>query len=284
MAGDIGGGAWRWIGARAAGSSHRRMGTPCQDAFACEVLAGGGIVAAVADGAGSAENSERGAEIVVRATVAEVIRALDSVDPAKGGIDFEGVLQDAVAAAREAVIGEAVEQGAEPRSYASTLLALVLTEQGGAAAQIGDGVILVRASPDLTGAGHEWVYVTWPQHGEYVNTTYFLTADDAAERLVVVPLDAPVNAFALTTDGLERLVLHFDAQTVHAPFFDGMLRPLLAAASPEAVARLSPALAAFLASERVASRTDDDVTLVLAAVAAAGARDVIPTGEADAPP
>ncbi len=264
------------MAARAAGSSHRRLATPCQDAFACECLLRGaephGIIAAVADGAGSAANSGRGAEIAVQTTAAEIAARL-----AAGRTDFAALLTEAVQSAREAVIADAVAQGAEPRSYASTLLALVLTDAGGAAAQIGDGVIVVRNAAD-------WRCVTWPQHGEYVNTTYFLTADDAAERLVVVPLDAPVNAFALTTDGLERLVLHFDAQTVHAPFFDGMLRPLLAAASPEAVARLSPALAAFLASERVASRTDDDVTLVLAAVAAAGARAVIPTGEADAPP
>lgn len=272
---------WNFIAARATGSSHLRNGAPCQDQFACESLPSGGLVAAVADGAGSAANSERGAEIAVRATVAVVLAAVTA-----GRTDFGVLLREAALCAREAVIAEAAGAGSPPSSYASTLLALVITPEGGAAAQIGDGVIVFRAQPaDLTGfskpvrsfADGSWHYVTWPQHGEYINSTFFLTRDDAAERLEVVPLDASITEFALTTDGLESLVLHYDTRTVHAPFFDAMTRPLIAAEDTASIDRLSAALGAFLASDRISSRTDDDVTLLLATCQGHAAEPVAPT-------
>ena len=158
----------------------------------------------------------------------------------------------------DAVIAEATQAGLDPKTYASTLLAIAITAEGGAALQIGDGVIVVN---DGDGA---WRWVCWPQHGEYINTTHFLTSDDATDRLEVVALDRGVSDIALTTDGLEPLVLHYASKTVHVPFFDAMFRPLTSTESQPAVDRLSTALEAFLASDKVASRTDDDVSLLLA--------------------
>ena len=61
--------AWRTAHASAAGTSHVRAGTPCQDHGACALIpaaAGGEIlVACVADGAGSAARSAEGARMAV---------------------------------------------------------------------------------------------------------------------------------------------------------------------------------------------------------------------------
>ena len=243
---------WRFVAARVQGSSHRRVGSPCQDQYSGETLSSG-LVVAVADGAGSAANSEKGAEIAVQTTVAEARRALET-----GRSDFETLLRDAAICAREAVLAEAAREGSEARSYASTLLALVITPDGGAALQIGDGVIVVN---DAEG---QWGWVFWPQHGEYVNTTYFLTGEDAVERVRTSALEPHVSDFAMTTDGLEPLVLYYATKAVHAPFFDAMFRPLVRAETPEAVDRLSAALEAYLGSDQIASRTDDDLSLILA--------------------
>jgi hypothetical protein len=243
---------WRYVAARAAGSSHRRADKPCQDAFACEA-AGRDLIVALADGAGSAENSEWGALIAAQAAVDALRRGIEA-----GRSDHETLAREAAGCGRDAVFAEAARSGLDPASYASTLLLVVMAADGGAAAQVGDGVIVAREEDG------PWRWLFWPQHGEYANTTTFLTSGDWPAGLRSAPLPPVAADVALTTDGLERLVLRLDTQSVHDPFFEAMFRPLWRTDDPAAVERLSGALEGFLLSDQVAERTDDDVTLALA--------------------
>jgi hypothetical protein len=243
---------WRFAAARATGTSHLKAGLPCQDWLACAVL-GKTLVAAVADGAGSAALAERGAEIAVETVVRCLSRAIDA-----GQSDYDTMLWEAAAEAREMVLTQAQKHGSDPRDFASTLLAAVVGPSGGGALQIGDGVIVVNDG------GDGWCWVFWPQRGEYANTTHFLTDEDAAERLQVEAFSGNVTDVALLTDGLEPLVLHYASGSVHEPFFDGVFRPLLDADGANEINYLSASLERFLSSERIGSRTDDDVSLILA--------------------
>jgi hypothetical protein len=58
---------WTWAGATAIGTAHQWTGAPCQDAFACRVARSSSgaevLIAALADGAGSAERAEAGARL-----------------------------------------------------------------------------------------------------------------------------------------------------------------------------------------------------------------------------
>lgn len=244
---------WRFAAARATGKSHLKSGLPCQDRLACMVLPHDAFIAVIADGAGSAAMGEFGAEIAVNTVVAQLRCALE-----EGRSDFGALMREAVAHARKAVVSEAIKQGLEPRSFASTLLVLMLVPEGGAALQIGDGVMVVRDG------GNGWSWVFWPQRGEYANTTYFLTDDDAIERLQVETFSAAISDVALMSDGLEPLALHYASKTVHDPFFNGMFRPLLQSDGPSEVFHLSESLQRFLSSDQVGSRTDDDVSVILA--------------------
>ena len=244
---------WRFAAAQATGKSHLKSGLPCQDRFACIVLPHDAFVAIIADGAGSAAMGELGAEIAVNTVVAQLQSALE-----EGRSDFGVLLREAAAQARKAVTFEAIKQGLEPRSFASTLLVLMLVPGGGAALQIGDGVIVVNDG------ANEWSWVFWPQRGEYANTTYFLTDDDAIERIQVETLSGAIRDVALMSDGLEPLALHYASRTVHNPFFNGMFRPLLQSDGPAEIFHLSESLQRFLSSDQVGSRTDDDVSVILA--------------------
>lgn len=244
---------WRFAAARATGKSHLKTGLPCQDRLACTVLPNGALVAVIADGAGSAAMGEVGAEIAVHSVISELRQALET-----GRSDFAVLMQETATQAREAVVSEAIKRGLEPRSFASTLLALILVRDGGAAMQIGDGVMVV------SDGGNGWSWVFWPQRGEYANTTYFLTDDDAIEHIQVEPISGPISDVALMSDGLESLALHYASKTVHEPFFNGMFRPLLQSDGADEVFRLSEALQRFLSSDQVGSRTDDDVSVILA--------------------
>ena len=207
------------------------------------------------------------------------------------------MLREAAAKARETTLAEARDRGIRPREFASTLLALIAGPRDSSALQIGDGVIVVsggngcnwvfcrqRGKSNITWAlWPQWVgngsrivdrpsefrWILWPQRGEYANTTCFLTHADALERLQIAPRLGKVTNVALMTDGLESLALHYASTSVHGPFFFGMFQSLLNAdesgvSESGEIAHLSASLDRFLSSERVYSRTDDDVSLLLA--------------------
>jgi protein phosphatase 2C-like protein len=244
---------WRFAAARATGSSHLKTGLPCQDRFACAALPTDTFVAALADGAGSAAMAERGAEIVVDTVVRSLSAALQD-----GRTGICEILRQAAVEARERTLAVARDLGVEPRELASTLLAAVAGPMGGGALQIGDGVIVVGEGAD------EWCWVFWPQRGEYANTTHFLTDEDAEAHLQVDALSVGVTDISLLTDGLEPLALHYKTKTVFDRFFGGMFEPLLRSEGSSEIGQLSVALESFLTSPRIATHTDDDVSLVVA--------------------
>jgi hypothetical protein len=244
---------WRYMRAQAVGTSHLRAKMPCQDRLACELLADGSLIAALSDGAGSAARAERGAEIAV-GTIIDYLK----LGLAQERTDFIPLLREAAVTARDSIEAEADREGVPLRHYACTLLSIVLTSRGGAALQLGDGVIVVG-----TGEG-EWAWMFWPQRGEFANATFFLTDEGSYNRFEIDTIDSFVTDVALMSDGLEPLALQYASQVVYNPFFKGMFRPLLAAKGCGEITLLSDSLKQFLSSERVGSRTDDDVSLILA--------------------
>ena len=244
---------WRFALAWATGTSHIRHELPCQDRCVCAALGSSGIVAALADGAGSAEFAKDGAEIAVNTIIAFI-----AVAPINPTTDFAELLRSSAIAARDAVLAHARERDIEARQFASTLLAIVSTEFGSGAVQIGDGVIVVGQD-----AG-QWGWVFWPQRGEYANTTRFLTDEDAVTRLEAESFARPLSHVILISDGLEPLAIHYAGKSVHAPFCDGLLGPLLKSDTAGHDAGLSAALVSFITSSAVTSRVDDDVSIILA--------------------
>jgi hypothetical protein len=243
---------WRAIGASVAGTSHAVTMTRCQDfcAYAIVRRPDGGevLLAALADGAGSAASSHHGARTAVE-TVLAVLR-----ERAEAGDDLgESDALDALRAARERVLGVAAEYEHAARDYASTLLVAVAGAEGGVALQVGDGAIVVDDG-ELRAA-------TWPAQGEYANSTHFLIEDDALDRVQCAQLGA-VRRLALFSDGLQALALHYESRAAHEPFFAPFFGYL--ETSEKAEDEIEGELRAYLESGSVNARTDDDKSLVLA--------------------
>ncbi|WP_416899802.1 MAG: PP2C family serine/threonine-protein phosphatase [Minwuia sp.] len=256
---------WRIAAASVAGTSHERSGTPCQDAHAFDILdldEGSAAVFVASDGAGSASFSEIGASIACRRSIEEISGSL------KQGIPVPGRLADTVASwvdgVRDSISAKAIELDVRPGELACTLLIAILLDERTIAAQIGDGSIVART-------GGEWHCLHWPQHGEFANTTNFVTSRNACDCLDISDRPERTDEVALFTDGIERLVLHYQSRSVHGPFFDRIFEPLRRAVTPEAAGRLSEQLGQYLRSPTITSRTDDDATLVLASREFAGA-------------
>ena len=254
-------GAWVWAGARAIGTAHLAQGLPCQDAFVCRIWQEGAhppvLIAALADGAGSAERAEVGAQLATSLVVDIVAEQLPEGTAHE---QMANMLRYAIGEARLALQLQAGQDGRLIDDYACTLLVAILSSDGGIVGQIGDGAVVIDDGE------HGWRPVHWPDHGEYANTTHFLTEPDALDALQLATLERPVRRVCLFSDGLERLVLDFRDRSAHAPFFDAIFRPIEQHAQAGHAAQVSHDLEGLLGSDKINSRTDDDKSLLCAAL------------------
>jgi hypothetical protein len=196
-----------------------------------------------------------GAEVAVRTAVERLAeRGDDLIDVGDRSLRLHlgAALRLALAALTEA----ATERGATPRDLATTLIVLAITDNGVAAAQVGDGAIV------YADAANQLTALTRPFSDEYINETTFLTSPDAVENAQFSISLGRVTRLAAFTDGLQRLALKMPSCEPHAPFF----APLFQFVGEEAEQSASQAqLDAFLRSPRITERADDDLTLFLAA-------------------
>ena len=246
---------WQAAAASARGTSHEKTGQPCQDAHRWETLPGAFLVAAVADGAGSASLGDMGAEVAARTAVDSVLRR-EPVLP-EDDDEWRLLLAEALKAAQEAVYEEAIAHEVTERDLATTLILVVAAPEFIAAAQVGDGaVVAADVEGNISG-------ITAPQTGEYINQTTFLISPDALDIAQIIIRRLPVAHVAVLSDGLQMLALKMPQGLPHAPFFSPLFR---FAAEVDDEAAAAEQLDLFLRSQRVRDRTDDDLTLLLAAL------------------
>ena len=245
------------------GTSHHRSGLPCQDSSSYSI-ADEVLIAAVADGAGSAAMSDVGSALAAETSVNVAERLLreyhDHSPHPVHETCLKRVVAGAVEEARRELHEESQRREVEVRQLATTLLLAVHTRDILAAAQIGDGAMVVS-----DGSGAYATFIT-PQSGEYANQTNFLTSTDAMSKLDVrvERVTGVGDRLAMFTDGLQNLVLRASDDSPHAPFFD----PVFAWMGSQPVSDdTDRKLAAFLGSPTVTNRADDDLTLLLAAFA-----------------
>ncbi len=252
---------WRIAMASSIGSSHIASDQPCQDShfhIDLENSAGQPVTVLVAsDGAGSATHAAVGSELSCQ-TFARLVAAYLA---AGGAVEKIGrpLVARWIAGVVYRLAMRAKADGFECQDYACTLLAAIASDQATAFIQVGDGAIVVSSA-----AAGGWNYVFWPQHGEFANTTNFVTSDNVLEALDFEVRAQPVEEIAIFTDGLENLVLNQAERAVHAPFFDSIFQSVRRSTAAGHDAVLSRDLEKYLATPKIAERTSDDKTLILA--------------------
>jgi len=206
---------WSVVGHSVCGASHRRRGLANQDAIGWAGSGESALVAAVADGHGSAScfRSATGAALAVEAALAVLRefaeRSLDDEAAAGGAADLPGLV---VSRWREMVnrhlaespfeIAEGTAGNAHDRTpwraYGSTLLAVLATPSYMIYLQLGDGDILVVSD---SGA----VARPWPKDARLLGVeTTSLCGPDAVEetRVAIEPHAGASPAMVLlATDG-----------------------------------------------------------------------------------
>lgn len=245
---------WRVLQTSVRGTAHVRDELPCQDSGFAVVTRPAEedfLVVACADGAGSAELSQEGSRIACTDLVQLVCAELQA------GLRVEQIDRTLVTkwyATIHANLGAAAEERQVPRrQLACTLLMAIAGESTAVFAQVGDGAIVVRD-------GERYDVIFWPQSGEYLNLTNFVTDETFSTALQISTLGR-VEEIAVMTDGLQMLALNFAMRTPHHQFFEPMFEPLRRTLTPD---DLVVPLRGFLGSPQVVDKTDDDLTLILA--------------------
>ena len=248
---------WSWAAASRRGSAHAERGERRQDAFRTAAPAGEhGILTVVAcDGAGSASHGGEGASLAAWA-LTEAARNWLSAEARMPEPDtVVGWVQEASLT----IAKTAARAGLNQSDFATTVV-MALSDGGSTlSAHIGDGAIVGRDC--ATGA---WFAPSWPEHGEYAATTYFLSESEWPRTRIALH-DRPIDRLVVMTDGLERLALDFRLLEPHVPFFEAVSRPLAGSAATGLDRSLSLALGRYLDSGKILERTDDDKTLIVAA-------------------
>jgi len=243
---------WKAVGKSVAGTSHSKGEVPCQDFcdyWHCQLGDEHALIIGIADGAGSAALAHVGS----RETVGCLMQQAASCGHQLEKITAQ-VVRGWIEKTLEYLAEVAARENTEQSQLACTVLLAILGENQAVFAQIGDGGWVV----DYQG---NFEAVTWPFNGDFVNQTKFITSPDALDFLQFARRDGPLSAAAGFTDGMQSLALKFADKSVHGPFFEAMFAALRE--SDDSTSLLAP-LIAFLSSERVNERTDDDKTLVLA--------------------
>ena len=252
---------WKAIVRSCVGTRHQKQQQPCQDYGSYFLLNNSDlIVGAVADGAGSAKHSDVGARLAVY-QVMSIFREI-ALLPQKGErlseplnelearTLFSRIVQEVVATLDE----QAINENYSIDELACTLLVFMATPQWLAAMQIGDGFIVVGLQ------GEKRKLLFQPDKGEFVNQTTFVTSANALDDMQVHVLSGKQQFICASTDGLEKVAIQMSDWSPFLPFFQPLEDYLLETPNPE---QDDEYINAFLDSERLNARTDDDKTLLL---------------------
>lgn len=253
---------WKTGSVRVRGTSHYKSGMPCQDYCVAHTTSDITILA-LSDGAGSCEHSHIGSKAAcvgfikgVREVLKPHTEKVEDLDSFIGESNRESWLP-ALDYAAQSIILAAEKIGTNPeKSMACTFLGAIIGKSCAIVLQIGDGAWV--AETGATGFN----VVTWPEHGEYANQTYFLTEAGYSDHLQFekIPNNGNLRTLIGFSDGIERLCLNFSQKIA----IDGFFQPLASAHEHQSKKDFKYGLKRFLASEKITNLSDDDTSVIIA--------------------
>jgi serine/threonine protein phosphatase PrpC len=255
---------WRSLSRSVIGTRHLRHCLPCQDAGGYRVL-GDLIIGAVADGAGSAPYSERGATIAVQQTLNYLSNLNQWLQPsanpqwptieqAPSTAQTKRLFERAVNRVRQHLQQQAEQDSYGVDAFACTLLAFAATPHWLVAMQIGDGFMVASTEAE------SYQLLFQPDKGEYVNQTAFVTTSTALTDLQTRVLATAPQFICAATDAFEHLAMRLPKWEPHPPFFEPLKEYLWETPDPE---QDDTYIMDFLTSDYLNKQTDDDKTLLL---------------------
>ena len=195
---------WKSVQAYIQGRSHKKNDTPCQDRT-FHLKRNGVDVIALADGAGSANLSDKGAEAAVTRIAEIFCENFDEIFTNPDAADVRQYLIDEIVN-RLYVLSESLD--CELSDLASTLLGVAVKDDRYVIIHIGDGVIGYYSQGELRVASN-------PENGEFINTTVFTTSPDAQNQMHLFKGNLnDIEGFVMFSDGPEKVLYNYKSQTI----------------------------------------------------------------------
>lgn len=247
---------WRCTGMSVQGQSHERVDKPCQDSQGWAQV-NDTLVLACADGAGSAKHAEWGSATAVESAIGHLlIRSLYRHESEDKPEQLTADLGKACGAARRSLVALAKRKQIPLRDLATTFLIAVVRRGYTAAAQIGDGAIVCSLKD------HDHIEpLTTPVHGTYINETVFLTQENYGKHLQLKVVEGEARHIALFSDGFEPVAIKYATGQPNTALFEGLFK-FMRDVSSESIRQ--EAVSKLLNGKRIAERSDDDKTLLMA--------------------
>lgn len=245
-----------YYGASIIGTSHVKKGSVCQDSSKAQKLSNGWVVAAVADGVGSAKHSEIASKIAVD-TVTQI--CCDRIDKHTKITELKTIILDAYRVAEKTIEEFAEKQNDSITEYDTTLSMVIYDGEKIVYGHSGDGGIV-----GLTTDG-KYIKITTPQKAE--------------DNVCVIPLRAGESAWVIDEchERLASVLLATDG--VYDTFFPYLLKgqqveiyvPLIRyfmdnnwlKATEKNLAEIDASRREFLQSDAYSSVTDDKTVMVV---------------------
>ena len=229
----------------------------CQDYSAVKHISDRLVVAAIADGLGSAAQSDVGAKLAVESVIEYISQRINSVPLNQ----YPELIKQAYIYAYNETLSKAKENGIDARDYNTTLTAVIYCGTELYYGQCGDGGIIA-----LTAQG-DYVRVTSAEKGESFNETHPLL--NGEQYWSFDRFQGQVCAFLMMTDGIFDLVCSPLLNEQPCPIFVAFARKfidrnILAANNAEDFEKLQSRISAFIASEKFSKDygVTDDKTIV----------------------
>lgn len=185
---------WHTCSYEVRGRKHELTNLPCQDKTAVFNDKANSVTAiALADGAGSARLSEKGAECIINHVLPYVSENFDKLYENRHKQFIKDELLNYL---QEKLMCIAHEYNCSMENLATTMLFCVIKDSRFLAGHIGDGVIgLLRRSNDVA-------VLSTPENGYFANETVFVSNADAAFHLRIYGGDiGNINGVILMSDG-----------------------------------------------------------------------------------
>ncbi len=238
------------------GTSHIKKGTVCQDSHKAAKLSNGWVVAAVADGVGSAKHSEIASALAVQTVVEVCTEKITSETKLE---DVKPILLEAYTKAEERIEIYADEHGDPITDYDTTLSSVVYDGAKLVYGHSGDGGIIGLATDG------KYVRITRPQKAEDNVCVIPLRAGAAAWE--IKDAEGPFASVLLATDGIYDTffpyLLKGQETEVYVPLVRYFLDNTIMGGSEKNIQELQDNRIAFVNSPTYASVEDDKTVLVV---------------------
>ena len=244
-----------FYGASLIGSSHIKKGSVCQDSNKARCLSNGWLVAAVADGVGSAKHSEIASKLAVD-TVVEFCD--DRINKHTKFSELKSIILDAFKEAEKRIEDFADQQGDAITEYDTTLSMIIFDGEKIAYGHSGDGGIVGLS---ING---EYIKITKPQKAEDNICVIPLRAGE--QNWVIDDCEEHLASVLLATDGVYDTFFPYLLRGQNVEVYVSLIRFFMdnncIEINDENLSEIEKSRMEFLQSDAYSSVTDDKTVLV----------------------